>query len=152
MKLTFDIDPDQAVAIYREECRKRTLVDIESALPKCLTSKITLTDEEFERAVDYALEIQENEIDYINIAERAVRRVLKEKMETQEEPKFPIIYRGTKRDLDKKPNVQEGSILLIEDRVFIFYKGKWWESDLWQTESRSQECIDKLTYKEAKSE
>lgn len=83
MKLTFDIEPDQAAAIYREECRKHTLADVELALSQCLTSKVTLTDEEFERAADYALEIQDNEINYVGIAARAVRRVLFERQKVQ---------------------------------------------------------------------
>ena len=62
----------------------------------------------------------------------------------QEKPNLPPIYRGTNRDLETKPSssIKEGAILLVEDRVFIFYKGKWWKSDLWQTKLRGQEYVD----------
>lgn len=74
-----ELNDGQRRAIYDEERRKYTVGDIEAALLERFDLTVELTKEELERATDYALGIQDSEIYYMDMAEKAINKVLDER-------------------------------------------------------------------------
>lgn len=113
MKLSFELTVAQADEIYQAERRKRTEGDVQSALHERFGLAVELSEEEFNKAVDKALVIQDNDIYYVDMAEQAINEVLAERPKKPELPKNDLL-----NDTLKKIGLETHQYFRIADDEF----------------------------------